>query len=168
MTDAPPATEALYQELILEHNRKPRNFREMAGADRTIEGRNPLCGDALTLWVKLGAAGDTIDDVSFKGQGCAISKASASLMTTAIKGKSRADAEALFEKFRRLVRGELNEAEQRELGSLRAFAGVARFPMRVKCASLAWHALHSALASHGEAAVSTENEGPAGPPLEGA
>jgi nitrogen fixation protein NifU and related proteins len=167
VSDTPPATEALYQELILEHNRKPRNFREMAGADRTIEGRNPLCGDALTLWVKLGSGGDTIDDVSFKGEGCAISKASASLMTTAVKGKSLADAEALFEKFHRLVLGELNDAEQREMGSLRAFAGVARFPMRVKCASLAWHALHSALGATAET-VSTENEGPAGPMLEGA
>ena len=165
------ATDALYQELILEHNRKPRNFREMPGADRTIEGRNPLCGDALTLWLKL--EGDAIADVSFKGEGCAISKASASLMTTAVKGKSRADAEHLFDKFHQLVRGELSEADQRELGSLRAFAGVARFPMRVKCASLAWHALHSALAANTseretDTAVSTENEGPAGPPLEGA
>ena len=167
VTGSPPATEALYQELILEHNRKPRNFREMADADRTIEGRNPLCGDALTLWVKLGA-GDRIDDLSFKGQGCAISKASASLMTTAVKGKTLGEAEALFEKFHRLVRGELSDAEQRELGSLRAFAGVARFPMRVKCASLAWHALHSALGAPTESAVSTEDEGPAGPPLEGA
>ena len=90
-------TEALYQELILEHNRKPRNFREMENADRKIEGQNPLCGDALTLWVKMD--GDTIADVSFKGQGCAISKASASLMTTAVKGKTRDEAEQLFERF---------------------------------------------------------------------
>ncbi len=162
-------TDALYQELILEHNRKPRNFREIQDADRTIEGRNPLCGDALTLWVKLDPSTSAITDVSFKGQGCAISKASASLMTTAVKGKSLEEAEQLFDKFHRLVRGELDETEQKELGSLRAFAGVARFPMRVKCASLAWHALHSALApASGDAPVTTENEGPDGPPLEGA
>lgn len=158
-------TEALYQELILEHNRKPRNFREMENADRTIEGRNPLCGDALTLWVKMN--GDAIADVSFKGQGCAISKASASLMTAAVKGKSRAEAEELFDRFHRLVKGELSEAEQTKLGSLRALGGVSKFPLRVKCASLAWHALHSALESS-ESEVSTEREGTEPPPGEGA
>src|SRR5580765_5441434 len=96
-------TEALYQELILEHNRKPRNFREMDNADRRIEGRNPLCGDALTLWVKM--EGNAIADVSFKGQGCAISKASASLMTTAVKGKTRDEAEHIFARFHDLVLG---------------------------------------------------------------
>src|SRR3954467_1156947 len=139
------STEALYQEIILEHNRKPKNFREMENADRTIEGRNPLCGDALTLWVKLDD--DAITDVSFKGQGCAISKASASLMTAAVKGKTRAEAEQLFGRFHQLVKGELPENEQASLGSLRALGGVSKFPLRVKCASLAWHALHSALAS---------------------
>lgn len=158
-------TEALYQELILEHNRKPRNFREMEDADRTIEGRNPLCGDSLTLWVKL--QGDAIADVSFKGQGCAISKASASLMTAAVKGKSRAEAEALFDRFHRLVKGELSEAEQAQLGSLRALGGVSKFPLRVKCASLAWHALHSALDA-GANEISTEREGTELPPGEGA
>src|SRR5215510_7959149 len=97
------STEALYQELILEHNRKPKNFREMEDADRKIEGRNPLCGDSLTLWVKMN--GDEIADVSFKGQGCAISKASASLMTAAVKGKNRAQAEELFDRFHQLVMG---------------------------------------------------------------
>ena len=161
--------DALYQELILEHNRRPRNYRVMEGADRVVQGRNPLCGDALTLWVKLDPATRAIADVSFQGQGCAISKASASLMTTAVKGKSLEDAEQLFDKFHQLVRGELSESEQKELGSLRAFAGVAKFPNRVKCASLAWHALHSAIApASGDAPVTTENEGPAGPPLEGA
>jgi nitrogen fixation NifU-like protein len=159
------STEALYQELILEHNRKPRNFREMTDADRTIEGRNPLCGDSLTLWVKL--ENDAIADVSFKGQGCAISKASASLMTAAVKGKTRAEAEDLFERFHRLVTGTLPESEQQSLGSLRALGGVSRFPLRVKCASLAWHALHTALGSN-ETEVSTEREGPESPPLEGA
>jgi nitrogen fixation NifU-like protein len=139
--------DALYQEIILEHNRKPRNFRAMADADRVIEGRNPLCGDALTLWVKL--EGDRVADLSFQGSGCAISKASASLMTDAVKGKSRGEAEALFERFHALVTGKLN-AEQdpsatASLGSLRALGGVSRFPIRVKCASLAWHALRSAL-----------------------
>jgi nitrogen fixation NifU-like protein len=151
------STEALYQELILEHNRKPRNFREMENADRKIEGRNPLCGDALTLWVKMD--GETIADVSFRGQGCAISKASASLMTSAVKGKSRHDAEALFDRFHKLVKGELPEPEQGELGSLRALGGVSKFPLRVKCASLAWHALHSAL-EEGATEVSTERDGP--------
>jgi nitrogen fixation NifU-like protein len=159
------STEALYQELILEHNRKPRNFREMTNADRTIEGRNPLCGDSLTLWVKL--ENDAIADVSFKGQGCAISKASASLMTAAVKGKTRAEAEDLFERFHQLVTGTLPESEQQSLGSLRALGGVSRFPLRVKCASLAWHALHSALESN-DTEVSTEREGPESPPLEGA
>ena len=159
------STDALYQELILEHNRKPKNFREMADADRKVEGRNPLCGDALTLWVKLD--GDSIADVSFKGQGCAISKASASLMTSAVKGKTKQEAEALFERFHKLVLGELPEEEQTSLGSLRALGGVSRFPLRVKCASLAWHALHSALASDGNE-VTTEHVGPEPPPLEGA
>jgi nitrogen fixation NifU-like protein len=160
------STDALYQEIILEHNRKPRNFREMADADRTVEGRNPLCGDSLTLWVKL--ENDAIADVSFKGQGCAISKASASLMTAAVKGKSLAEAEQLFDRFHRLVLGELPESEQSSLGSLRALGGVARFPLRVKCASLAWHALHSVLTSAEPREVSTEREGPEPPPLEGA
>src|SRR5262249_6991431 len=101
------STEALYQELILEHNRKPKNFREMNAADRRIEGRNPLCGDALTLWLKMD--GDQIADVSFKGQGCAISKASASLMTAAVKGKSKQEAEVIFDRFHKLVLGELPE-----------------------------------------------------------
>ena len=159
------SSEALYQELILEHNRKPRNFREMENADRRIEGHNPLCGDALTLWVKLD--GDRIVDVSFRGQGCAISKASASLMTAAVKGKTRADADALFDKFHHLVTGTLPESEQSSLGALRALGGVSRFPLRVKCASLAWHALHAALESN-ETSITTEHEGPEPPPLEGA
>jgi len=161
------STDALYQEIILEHNRKPRNFREMPNADRTIEGRNPLCGDALTLWVKMD--GDTLADVSFKGEGCAISKASASIMTTAVKGKTRAEAEVIFDRFHRLVTGALEptDADLAALGSLRALGGVSRFPLRVKCASLAWHALHSAIADNADV-VSTEREGPDAPPGEGA
>ncbi len=160
------STEALYQELILEHNRKPRNFREIPGADRTVEGRNPLCGDSLTLWVKLDD--DRITDVSFMGTGCAISKASASLMTGAVKGKSRAEAEQIFDRFHRLVTGTLPENERESLGSLRALGGVAKFPLRVKCASLAWHALHAALESKADEVpvVSTDAEG--GGPGEGA
>ena len=158
-------TDALYQELILDHNRKPRNFREMEHADHQLLGHNPLCGDQLTLWLKMD--GDRIADVSFKGQGCAISKASASLMTTSVKGKTREEAEVIFEKFHDLVTGKLDEAQAKELGSLRAFGGVSKFPLRVKCASLAWHTLHSAL--HGEGkTVSTEGEGPADSMLEGA
>ena len=159
------STDALYQEIILEHNRKPRNFREMPDANRTVEGRNPLCGDALKLWMKLD--GDQIADVSFLGQGCAISKASASIMTSAVKGKSRAEAEHLFEQFHELVTGKLAESDQKSLGSLRAFSGVARFPLRVKCASLAWHAMRSALAGDAEE-VSTDDADHGGPLTEGA
>jgi SUF system FeS assembly protein, NifU family len=151
-------TDALYQELILDHNRKPKNFRVMEHADREVVGHNPLCGDQLTLWVKLD--GDKIEDVSFQGQGCAISKASASMMTSAVKGKTREEAEMLFDKFHDLVTGKLDEAHQKELGSLRAFGGVSKFPLRVKCASLAWHTLKSALKNTAQT-VSTENEGPA-------
>jgi len=153
-------TDALYQELILEHNRKPRNFREMEDATISVEGRNRLCGDALTLWMKL--SGDEIADVSFKGQGCAISKASASLMTSSVKGKTRAEAEQLFDRFHKLVTGTLDESEEKSLGSLRAFAGVSKFPLRVKCASLAWHAMKSALA--GSANPVTTDDADHGPP----
>ena len=159
------SNDALYQELILEHNRKPRNFREMPDANRTVEGRNPLCGDALTLWVKL--EGERVEDISFKGSGCAISKASASLMTTAVKGKSREEAEEIFQRFHKLVMGTLPESEYGALGSLRAFAGVARFPNRVKCASLAWHAMHSALTGP-IAEVTTDDRDHGPPPTEGA
>lgn len=136
-------TNALYEEVILDHNRSPRNFGELPGANRTARGHNPMCGDQLTLWLLV--EGDTITDARFTGEGCAISKASASMMTQAIKGKSRAEAEALFERFHALVTGKGGEVPDKALGSLRAFAGVARFPMRVKCASLAWHALKDAL-----------------------
>lgn len=155
--------DALYQELILEHNRRPKNYRVMEDADRKVEGHNPLCGDQLTLWVKLD--GEQLKDVSFQGSGCAISKASASLMTAAVKGKTRAEAEELFARFRALVTGTLDAESDSEarnaLGSLRALGGVARFPMRVKCASLAWHALHAALSpqdADDSAAVTTERE----------
>jgi nitrogen fixation NifU-like protein len=147
----------LYQQVILDHCKQPRNFHELPAATCSAQGHNPLCGDQLTLWLKMD--GGRIADVSFKGQGCAISKASASMMTTSVKGKTREEAEAIFEKFHDLVTGKLDEAHQKELGSLRAFGGVSKFPLRVKCASLAWHTLKSAL--EGGDAVSTETtEGP--------
>ena len=143
----------LYQEIILEHNKNPRNFREIEGADRTADGNNPLCGDALRVYVDL--EGDIVKDVSFKGSGCAISKASASMMTQTVKGKTKEEAEALFEEFHRMVTGGLDiETEENHLGKLKIFAGVLEFPARVKCASLSWHTLSAAL--HGEDVVTTE------------
>jgi nitrogen fixation NifU-like protein len=133
----------LYQNVILEHNRSPRNYRAMDDAARKAEGHNPMCGDQLTVWVRLD--GDVIDDVSFRGAGCAISRASASLMTAAVKGKTRPEAEALFERFRQLVTGTLPASEAETLGKLAVFSGVSAFPVRVKCASLSWHTLKAAL-----------------------
>jgi nitrogen fixation NifU-like protein len=138
-----PNLDALYQEIILDHNRRPRNYGELAGADRTVAGRNPLCGDEMTLWVRMDE--DRIADARFVARGCAVSKASASLMTTAVKGKSRSEAEVLFDRFHKLVTGKLPESEHAGLGALAALGGVAKFPMRVKCASLPWHALRRAL-----------------------
>ena len=135
----------LYQNVILEHNRSPRNFRALDDADGKAEGYNPLCGDQVTVWVRMD--GDVIGDVSFQGAGCAISKASASLMTGAVKGKTRAEAEALFERFHRLVTGGLPPGEAESLGKLAVFSGVSHFPIRVKCASLSWHTLNAALAA---------------------
>ena len=138
------ALDALYQEIILDHYRRPRNFRTLPEATCSADGKNPNCGDALTVWLKFD--GDVVSDVSFQGVGCAISKASASLMTQAVKGKSREEAAVIFEKVHRLVTGtEADAVVTKELGQLRALAGVSKFPMRVKCASLAWHALKSAM-----------------------
>jgi nitrogen fixation NifU-like protein len=134
---------ALYQDVILEHNRSPRNFRRMEDADRHAEGRNPLCGDQITVWLKLD--GDVITDVSFHGSGCAISKASASLMTGAVKGKTRAEVDRLFDRFRGVVTGQAGDAQGSELGKLAVFSGISAFPLRVKCATLPWHALKAAL-----------------------
>lgn len=144
----------LYQEVILDHNKNPRNFRVMEGATKHVEGYNPLCGDHYTIFVKMD--GDVISDVSFQGAGCAISKSSASVMTSLLKGKTKKEAEQMFNHFHKLVKGELNAEENLEaLGKLAAFAGVSEFPARVKCASLAWHTLHAAL--HDDAqTVSTE------------
>ena len=132
----------LYQEVILDHNRKPRNFQKVADANRTAEGFNPLCGDQIHLYVKL--EGDRIRDIGFQGSGCAISRASASLMTSALKGKSAGEAEELFQRFHRLVTTD-EAADPEALGKLAVFSGVREFPARVKCASLAWHTLRAAL-----------------------
>ena len=143
----------LYQEVILDHNKNPRNFREIDDADQTADGKNPLCGDALRVYVDMD--GDTISDVAFKGSGCAISKASASMMTQVVKGKSKEEAQLIFDEFHRMVTGALDiETDENHLGKLKIFAGVLEFPARVKCASLSWHTLNAAL--HGEDVTSTE------------
>jgi nitrogen fixation NifU-like protein len=132
--------EELYQSIILDHNRRPQNYRLMPEASAHAEGVNPMCGDQLTVWLRMN--GEVVEDVSFQGSGCAISKASASLMTQAVKGKTRAKASAIFDSFHSLVTG---HGGGEELGSLKAFSGVSRFPLRVKCATLGWHALKKAL-----------------------
>ena len=143
----------LYQEVILDHNKNPRNFRVIENAEHTADGKNPLCGDALRVYVAMD--GDKITDVAFKGAGCAISKASASMMTQEVKGKTREEAEELFNEFHRMVTGDLDiETDENDLGKLRIFAGVLEFPARVKCASLSWHTLNAAL--HGHETVTTE------------
>jgi nitrogen fixation NifU-like protein len=134
----------LYQQVILDHNKKPRNFRKLETANRNAEGYNPLCGDQLTVYLQV--EDDVIQDISFEGSGCAISKASASMMTQSIKGKSKQEAELLFNEFHRMVTGELDqETEPHHLGRLTIFSGVREFPARVKCASLSWHTMHAAL-----------------------
>jgi nitrogen fixation NifU-like protein len=144
----------LYQEIILDHNRSPRNFRSIPGADRRIEAFNPLCGDHYTLYLTL--RDGLITDVAFEGAGCAISKASASIMSAMVKGRTKAEVEKLFRIFHRLVTGEpLTPGETAEIGKLAAFANVSEFPARVKCASLAWHTLHAAVTTD-EDTVSTE------------
>jgi nitrogen fixation NifU-like protein len=130
----------LYQSVILDHNKSPRNFRKVADASAHAEGRNPLCGDQYDIWVRV--EGDVIQDVSFEGQGCAISKASASMMTQAIKGKTIGEARALFDRFHEVVTG---TATGRRPGKLEVFRGVSAFPIRVKCATLSWHAMKAAL-----------------------
>jgi nitrogen fixation protein NifU and related proteins len=143
----------LYQSVILDHNRSPQNYRVMPDATRQAEGHNPLCGDRLRIWLRLD--GDLIQDVSFQGSGCAISKASASLMTAAIKGKTRSEALGLFEHFHQMVTGRLDPSKVETLGKLAVFSGVSQFPIRVKCASLSWHAMKAALDQPG-GTVSTE------------
>src|SRR6185503_12218081 len=134
----------LYQQVILDHNKKPRNFRKLESATHTAEGHNPLCGDQLTVYLDL--KGDEVKDIAFEGSGCAISKAAASMMTQAVKGKSKEQAEELFHEFHSMVTGELDEeTEENKLGNLKIFAGVRDFPVRVKCATLPWHTMHAAL-----------------------
>jgi nitrogen fixation NifU-like protein len=133
----------LYQDTILDHNKRPRNFRTIPGA-HVQEGFNPLCGDRLTLFLKM--EGDRIADIAFQGHGCAISTSSASLMTEAVKGKSKAAAERLFDGFHRLVTREGVAPGKDEVGKLLVFGGVGEFPARVKCATLCWHTLRAALA----------------------
>jgi nitrogen fixation NifU-like protein len=149
----------LYQDVILEHSKAPRNYGELAAANHKAEGFNPLCGDHFTVYLDI--EGDTIRDIRFEGSGCAISKASASMMTQVVKGKTRAEAEELFGRFHELVTGHApanGQADARrptELGKLAVFSGVSEFPVRVKCATLAWHTLNAALEGKQES-VSTE------------
>jgi len=148
------ALRELYQEVILDHNKSPRNFRKMEDATRAVDGYNPLCGDHYKIFVKV--EGDVIQDISFDGAGCAISKASASVMSSVLKGKTKEEAERLFRQFHKLVTGDVDAEKNLEaLGKLAAFAGVSEFPARVKCASLAWHTMHAALEAKGET-ISTE------------
>ena len=143
----------LYQQVILDHNKKPRNFRKLESANHSAEGFNPLCGDQLTVYLNL--EDDAVKDISFEGSGCAISKAAASMMTQAVKGKSKLEAEQLFTEFHQMVTGELDEETTTNgLGNLKIFSGVREFPVRVKCASLPWHTMHAAL--NNQAITSTE------------
>lgn len=138
-----PDLRDLYQEVILEHSKAPRNYRQLAAANQKAEGFNPLCGDHFTVYLDID--GGLIRDIAFQGSGCAISKASASMMTQAVKGKSKAEAQKLFGTFHKLVTtGEAN-GDRNDLGKLEVFSGVSEFPVRVKCATLAWHTLQSAL-----------------------
>jgi nitrogen fixation protein NifU and related proteins len=144
----------LYQELIIDHSKRPRNFKVLETADRKLEGYNPLCGDKVTVFLELDH--DRVKNVSFQGSGCAISTASASIMTESVKGKTLPEVEALFEVFHQMVMGKPPAAGNApELGKLAVFSGVSEFPARVKCATLAWHTLHAALQGAGET-VSTE------------
>jgi nitrogen fixation NifU-like protein len=144
----------LYQEVILDHNRKPRNWGVLPDATHRAEGHNPLCGDHLTVTLRL--RDDGVDAVNFQGESCAICKASASMMTMAVKGKSRGDAERLVQEFRDLATGKLDAAGPHHLGRLTVFASVRGLPTRVKCAILPWHTLHAAL--NDQASTSTEAE----------
>ena len=149
-----PELRELYQEVILEHSKAPRNFRRLQDANHHAEGFNPLCGDRFTVYIDV--EGDTIRDIGFQGSGCAISKASASKMTQSVKGRTKQEGDELFDGFRRLVTGQRSgEGDSSELGKLAAFSGVSEYPVRVKCATLPWHTLRAAL--HGEQeTISTE------------
>ncbi|MBI3999166.1 MAG: SUF system NifU family Fe-S cluster assembly protein [Candidatus Omnitrophica bacterium] len=144
----------LYQELILEHSKKPRNFHALEHAHHTAEGFNPLCGDKIKLYLEI--EGDRVKDVGFQGSGCAISKASASMMTTSIKGKKVSEVQSLFGEFHKMLSGTAGaQFDQTKLGKLSVFSGVSEFPVRVKCATLAWHTLRAGLESDGKT-ISTE------------
>lgn len=144
----------LYQQVILDHNKNPKNYGRLEKPNRTAEGYNPLCGDRVQLFLQV--EDGVIRDISFVGSGCAISKASASIMTTEVKGKTAAEAEGLFKKFQQLLTSDIHSPANTEgLGKLAVFSGVREFPMRVKCASLSWHTMMSALRQNGEV-VSTE------------
>ena len=143
----------LYQEVIFDHNRNPRNFRVIDNADRKVEGFNPLCGDRLTLYLKMD--GDLIVDASFQGSGCAISTASVSLMTEIVKGKTGQEAEDLFKKFHQMTTGKDQQINLEAVGKLAVLAGVREYPARVKCATLAWHTLDAALKNE-QTSISTE------------
>jgi nitrogen fixation NifU-like protein len=149
-----PELQDLYQQIILDHNKNPRNYRELPNATRRVDGYNPLCGDHYTVFLELD--GETIKDIGFTGNGCAISKASASVMSTTVKGKTREEAERYFDTFHRLVTGDTTGLSTDELGRLAAFSGVSEFPARVKCASLAWHTLRTALENEAKEVVTTE------------
>ena len=148
-----PDLRDLYQEVILEHSKAPRNYRELKPADHKAEGYNPLCGDRFTVYLQMD--GDSIRDIAFQGSGCAISKASASMMTQVLKGKTMAQAEEFFHHFHRVVTGRAENGDEASLGKLAVFSGVSEFPLRVKCATLAWHTVQAALQGKQEA-VSTE------------
>lgn len=143
----------LYQQVILDHSKSPRNFHKLEGANRTAQGHNPLCGDNISLYLSLD--GDVIKDISFLGSGCAISKASASILTTALKGKTKAEVKVLFDKVHQMVTS--GNVDGEDLGKLAVFAGVHKFPARVKCAILPWHAVIAAMEGKAEP-VSTEGE----------
>jgi len=142
----------LYQQVIMDHNKKPRNFRDMSDANHLAHGNNPLCGDVLVVYLKMND--DVIEDVSFQGSGCAISVASASLMTEALKGKTLAEAEVLYDQVHKQMTGE--DVDSSTLGKLEVLGGVKEFPARVKCATLSWHTVHAAMESEQDTSVTTE------------
>ena len=157
----------LYQSIILDHNRRPRNYGELPEATGNAQGKNPLCGDEVSIWLKV--EGGRIEDISFRGTGCAISRAAASMMTAAVKGKTASESAEMFERFHAVVTGKVPAADAERMEKpIAVFAGVAKFPVRVKCAVLPWHTLRAALAGD-QGVTSTEREGAAGlePPMTG-
>ena len=146
----------LYQEVILDHSKRPRNFGELPEANRRVDGQNPLCGDQTTIFLKI--ADGVVQDAHFVGAGCSISMASASMMTEAVKGKTVAEAEALFHHFHALITGEERDDDAPDLGKLAVFSGVCEYPARVKCAALAWHTFKAALEGHGEHVTAKESK----------